>query len=369
MKNNKKDNKKINEKRYLQGLCRNCKNNTIPGKYHCNECRQKMSDKQREKRQNRRKNNLCMQCGIKTPNSYCDDCKEKTREIKLQSKKKQTLIRKSNNLCTSCSNYSGEHVLCCSCRKKGKDKYDSKKENNLCLSCGTKNENENSTLYCNECLINRNKSSKINYQKKRDLNLCVSCSSQTQNKSLCEKCLDKIKIKRRKIKENVLLAYGEKCNCCGESTKEFLHIDHINGNGRKHLKEIKMDFYQWLIKNNFPSEFQILCANCNMCKFRYKVCSHIRKLSNNEIDEIKNKKLSCFEQYGGPICKCCGETNIEFLEMDHIENNGNEHRKKDKKSCNLYSWLKSNNYPKGFQVLCCNCNWGKRFLGICPHCK
>jgi len=29
-------------------------------------------------------------------------------------------------------------------------------------------------------------------------------------------------------------------------------------------------------------------------------------------------------------------------------------------------WLRKYNYPKGFQVLCHNCNMAKRF-GVCPH--
>jgi len=35
----------------------------------------------------------------------------------------------------------------------------------------------------------------------------------------------------------------------------------------------------------------------------------------------------------------------------------------------LYSWLKKNNFPKGFQVLCMNCNFAKGKLGKCPHQK
>ena len=34
----------------------------------------------------------------------------------------------------------------------------------------------------------------------------------------------------------------------------------------------------------------------------------------------------------------------------------------------IYIWLKNNNFPEGFQVLCFNCNCGKaRNKGICPH--
>lgn len=70
-------------------------------------------------------------------------------------------------------------------------------------------------------------------------------------------------------------------------------------------------------------------------------------------------------------CSCCGEDKIQFLGIDHINGRGNEHRRKiwgKKAAGNIYWWLKKNNFPKGFQVLCHNCNWGK-FVnnGICPH--
>jgi hypothetical protein len=32
--------------------------------------------------------------------------------------------------------------------------------------------------------------------------------------------------------------------------------------------------YRWLVKNNFPKEFQILCHNCNFAKFRLGTCPH-----------------------------------------------------------------------------------------------
>lgn len=37
-------------------------------------------------------------------------------------------------------------------------------------------------------------------------------------------------------------------------------------------------------------------------------------------------------------------------------------------STTFLQWLKDNKYPKGFQVLCTNCNTGRhRNGGICPH--
>jgi hypothetical protein len=85
----------------------------------------------------------------------------------------------------------------------------------------------------------------------------------------------------------------------------------------------------------------------------------------------KNKDR-CYEAYGGYICSCpkCDETEPKFLSIDHVENNGNEHRKTIGygNGSDIYRWLIKHDFPKEFQVLCMNCNFGKaRNGGICPH--
>ncbi len=86
------------------------------------------------------------------------------------------------------------------------------------------------------------------------------------------------KIQRKTMKEKIFNHYGKKCVCCGESQPEFLVMDHINGGGNKHLKEIgRANFYKWLIKNNFPKEFQTLCFNCNFAKSHLGCCPHQKK--------------------------------------------------------------------------------------------
>lgn len=70
------------------------------------------------------------------------------------------------------------------------------------------------------------------------------------------------------------------CVCCGEKMFEFLSIDHINNDGAKHRREIHTEnLAGWLIKNNFPQGFQVMCMNCNCGKFRNKgVCPHNGKM-------------------------------------------------------------------------------------------
>jgi len=84
--------------------------------------------------------------------------------------------------------------------------------------------------------------------------------------------------KRRKIKAKVMKAYGGKCECCGEDRFEFLTIDHIDGNGSKHKREVVGGggdkFYWWLQRNKFPKGFRVLCFNCNCSRGSFGYCPH-----------------------------------------------------------------------------------------------
>lgn len=71
----------------------------------------------------------------------------------------------------------------------------------------------------------------------------------------------------------------------------------------------------------------------------------------------------------GKVCACCGESETLFLEIDHENNDGFKHRKEIGTSARaLVYWLIQHDFPDGFQLLCSNCNQGKkRNGGICPH--
>ena len=74
----------------------------------------------------------------------------------------------------------------------------------------------------------------------------------------------------RRIKAKVFKAYGGRCECCGESSQVFLAIDHVDGGGNEHRRLLNLwgsaRFYGWLVKNDFPDGFQVLCHNCNFAK-------------------------------------------------------------------------------------------------------
>lgn len=82
-------------------------------------------------------------------------------------------------------------------------------------------------------------------------------------------------------------------------------------------------------------------------------------------------RLRVIDNYskGKRRCNCCGEKDIRFLSIDHINNGGNKHKREigTRSSSQLCAWLVKNGFPEGFQILCFNCNCGKGIHGVCPH--
>lgn len=91
-------------------------------------------------------------------------------------------------------------------------------------------------------------------------------------------------------------------------------------------------------------------------------------VSRRNKERWQELKLTAITKFGGR-CVCCGETGIEFLTIDHINNDGAEHRRQIKTAFGIYGWLERNNWPtQGLQLLCWNCNMAKRTNnGVCPH--
>jgi len=87
---------------------------------------------------------------------------------------------------------------------------------------------------------------KINYQKRKDTIYSLALKKKT----------------------NIISHYTKGCMacvCCGVTGLKFLTIDHINNDGK--LDRMPgSKFYNWIIENNYPSNLQVLCWNCNMGK-------------------------------------------------------------------------------------------------------
>ena len=104
---------------------------------------------------------------------------------------------------------------------------------------------------------------------------------------------------------------------------------------------------------------------------------------NRDKPESKENRLKVLQYYSKrlsksniPCCNCCGlNSHIEFLTVDHIagrqEMDSEPELKKLKYMSKLSGtalviWIIKNNFPKGFQILCHNCNQTKGYYGQCP---
>ena len=121
-----------------------------------------------------------------------------------------------------------------------------------------------------------------------------------------------------------------------------------------------------------PSGLHTVCKKC-----RNKQCVGINKKNSAKANENRRTawsrlKIEVMTAYcgGTPSCACCGESHIEFLSLDHINEDGAHQRRSLGNSHSnkaVYRWARSNNYPATLQVLCHNCNRAKHIHGECPH--
>lgn len=98
---------------------------------------------------------------------------------------------------------------------------------------------------------------------------------------------------RQNLKLECLQHYSGKvpqCAFCKEKDTDMLCIDHINGGGKKHNKQLQeqgTNIYQWLRNSNYPSGYQVLCANHNL----KKSIQHERSKKWKDVPEYIMKKV------------------------------------------------------------------------------
>ena len=87
--------------------------------------------------------------------------------------------------------------------------------------------------------------------------------------------------------------------------------------------------------------------------------------------KIKNRVLTHYGKRNKLCCswKNCVVSDLDMLSIDHIKDNGANHRSRLTKGkyrggggLNFYKWLERNNFPSGNQTLCHNHQWKKEIL-------
>lgn len=127
-----------------------------------------------------------------------------------------------------------------------------------------------------------------------------------------------------------------------------------------------------LTKKNWPvwreKRRSYVCVTCSRLMYK-EYHSRNKKLRNERQRQYRfNLKKQIVSMYGGK-CSCCGEKEIKFLTIEHIDKNGAQHRRELGGSKNVHNWIIKNGYPKNMDVLCFNCNAASFYYGECPHKK
>lgn len=230
--------------------------------------------------------------------------------------------------CTSCTVvypntkefFKQKNLLCQKClRVKAKGVRDSRIQKGLCGVCGEYPLVATRSA-CVKCLAIQQIRTKAQRVKAKAANLCVTCLVRPLvSKALCKVCLEKAANRNRKttianalnrqcadckgprdskkqrcencsrtrrrqskarsytLRLRVLDAFGRICNCCGESEKRFLTLDHVNNNGFEERGKRKThEIYNRSLLPEHREEYQLLCWNCNMGKAHNGgICPHV----------------------------------------------------------------------------------------------
>jgi len=143
---------------------------------------------------------------------------------------------------------------------------------------------------CQECLDKqsaRKRKRSAEWRSRVKERICPTCGKPCDDgNKMCSRCRNSRNRSIKRFRKKVVDKYGGKCSCCGESEYSVLQIHHVGGGGGRHRRSIGLEgggymFCLWLKKNNYPSGYEILCANCHTSRHRNGgVCFHKIRVSS-----------------------------------------------------------------------------------------
>lgn len=199
---------------------------------------------------------------------------------------KLTFERKQARVCISCGSpkQKATRTRCDECLLRyaeNRARIYRERSTEICRSCGKRP--RYSQVLCKECLDALNKGRRHRITSRLDANKCVTCGRANRKSGAqrrCEECIgvhrEQGRIKYSAFRDKVITAYGGMCACCGETERCFLVLDHIKDNGTQERQLLSFyGIYNRSLKIEHRSDYQLLCDNCNMGRYRNKgICPH-----------------------------------------------------------------------------------------------
>lgn len=164
------------------------------------------------------------------------------------------------------------------------------------------------------------------YKKYKAAGLCAYCGKAPPNisKTRCDVCHEKHLISGKKHRDKMKEA--NLCNHCRGGTVNSL------------------------------AKGKSMCSTC------------LLKHANRSRESHQAARDLCVVNYGGK-CACCGLAVAKYLQLDHVNNDGADHREKiwgvRRSGGSLAKWAEKNGFPNNLQLLCCNCHQAKTHWGGC----
>lgn len=160
------------------------------------------------------------------------------------------------------------------------------------------------------------------------------------------------------------------CGPCYSRSRYKLHRTRLLRENRAKLDRFKMEGLCWRCGGRQNRPGKNYCRRCHVAD-RLAVRKYIRAHPERvrAITRRANAKIKTevFNHYG-VICKCCGESYLPSLTIDHINGGGNKHRRElkiNRGGTSFYRWLRAQGFPVGFRTLCYNCNCTRGHAGVC----
>jgi hypothetical protein len=234
-----------------------------------------------------------------------------------------------------------------------KGQYTARKLAGLCVKCG-KTFPATGRVSCLRCLRKATKAQLKQADKMRRAGKCPRCGGRGRDGfTVCKRCQDLGYVRQvairtdRKSKKLCLqcgaIAISDKSYCarCKER-------DRARGGDRKaRLKSLG------------------LCSSCGQAPPRkdFATCELCRERGRGYVHHVK---VAIIEKYGGR-CVCCSESNLYFLTIDHVNNDGASEKRQLGNSSAIVRKVYREPRSSAYQLLCFNCNCAKGFFGSCPH--